>query len=189
MSRYCLTVVCSSPQDWRVQIFDNHCMEALAGWKGAEGARLVNLDLLPERYRRPGFYPCEKHLAWHLILGAATCLAGLDDATMPSGGGKGALHRRLHDVLLNAPGVHMTAEDACQHLTLDGIFVHENQVAVCLDGLTECGLLQRIEVDADNVFYDVDTTPHLHVFDANTRELHDAPGHGLIVLHQQRRAG
>ena len=51
-----------------------------------------------------------------------------------------------------------------------------------LDDIVRWQLVQRIEVDGNNVFYDINTMPHLHLFDARCCMLKDAPSTGLVRI-------
>ena len=55
-------------------------------------------------------------------------------------------------------------------------------IHACLDDLTTWKVIQRIVIDDENVFYDVDMRPHLHIFDPVTRSLVDAPRAGVVSL-------
>ena len=90
------------------------------------------------------------------------------------------LHERIANVLFARPGWHYAHDDVVCTLALCLPVVGRRRVEQHLDDLVRWLVIQRIVVDTNNVFYDIDTTPHLHVFDARSRELHDAPEAGVL---------
>ncbi len=91
-------------------------------------------------------------------------------------------HKLIARLLFAKPGQHFSVDDvACLFLLeCPSLVFTEEQLTAYLGELARWGIVQRIEVDGDNVFYDINTSPHLHVFNAHTRELNDANLHGIL---------
>ncbi len=91
-----------------------------------------------------------------------------------------SFHARVAKVLFRYPGEHLSAADALCLTQLKFPNHDAEQLRECLDDLSMWGVVQRIAVRTD-VFYDLDVAPHLHLFDARTRQLADAPTSGTLI--------
>lgn len=93
-----------------------------------------------------------------------------------------APHKFLAKMLFAHPGHHFSEQDVCCLLRLKfpPLVLPDHRVTACLDDLARWRVIQRIEVDTQNIFYDIITTPHLHLYDSRTRELRDADAEGII---------
>ena len=89
------------------------------------------------------------------------------------------LHRRIAAVLFEHPGKHFDQTEATCAVLLQHPMLCEARVSSALDQLAAWSVLQRIEV-GDCVFYDIDTSPHLHVYCERTQQLFDAPLTGVV---------
>ncbi len=97
------------------------------------------------------------------------------------------LHKLIARMLFAHPGQHLSAEDVRCLLLVEfpSLALSDHQISTCLADLARWRVIQRIEVDAENVFFDIDTTPHLHVFDPRTRELRDANAQGIVYANHE----
>ena len=165
--RYRLVVMPCPDSGVRVQVVDCRDGFQVFDWRGYVARHLLNSgELDREQARLCGCYPCTKTKAWHLALVAAaarTVYTGLSP-----------LHQRVTGLLLSNPSHHHTADDVGTLLAAECREVAGDALAACLDDLVARNVVQRIDVDAQNVFYDVNTRPHEHVFDPVTRTLADA---------------
>ncbi len=158
-------------QPLRVLVFDRNSKTPLFDWRGAAAEHLTGSGAIPERLCCEGSHGCDKALVMHLALAAASMTAALP---RPHAWVAGILHAH--------PERHLSRNDVLCLALLDAPNVSERQVLHCIDDLVRWRLVNRIEVDAEHVFYDIDTEPHLHVFDASTGELRDAPTVGILRL-------
>lgn len=136
-------------------------------WAGYEARYLFGLPRLAALLGRPGRHSCAKADVQELALAAAAAHTRLEG--LPN------LHRRVLALMYRQPGHHHTTDDVTCLLGLAGCVVRSNDVAACLEGLVAWRLLQRIEIDRDNVFYDIDTRPHVHLYCPISRTLRDVP--------------
>ena len=90
-------------------------------------------------------------------------------------------HYRVARLLFSYPGEHLSLEDVTCLLLLESAFLSRHSVRLWLDELVPWRVIQRIEIDARNTGYDIDTRPHLHVYYPKTRSLHDAPADGVLT--------
>ena len=90
-------------------------------------------------------------------------------------------------LLFAKPGQHFSTQDvACLFLLeCPSLVFTEGRLAACLDELAYWGVIQRIEVDGENIFYDINTNPHLHVYNSRTRELRDANLQGILHVDSE----
>ena len=166
-SRYRLVVIVGENNPACIQVIDCERGHPVFDWSGYIARHLLNSDALqhvdPKICR---CYPCNKDLVCHLALVAA---AARSVAAMLS-----PAHEVVAKVLLENPLHHHTAEDVSCLMAVEGRTIAEMEVEKELDDMAGSGIIQRITVDNDNVFYDINTRPHEHVFDPATRTLRDA---------------
>ena len=175
-------------------VYDLRRNAVVVTWRGELARRLLASDIVR---RRPegaaGMGPCDKRFVEELTLAATRIQMERHDeperrreSTMlrrriaALGLRLPAPHSRIADIMYQRPGQHLSNEDLICLAQLAFPCIDAEQVVSLLDELVRWRLVQRIEVDAGNVFYDIDTRPHLHVFCPRSRELHDAPGNGVV---------
>lgn len=136
-------------------------------WTGYVARHLLNSgDLDRVALRRYGCHPCDKELVWHLALRAAAARSVYT--------GLSPTHRRVARVLLQNPSHHHTSLDVHCLMAAERLPMTRQAIETCLSDLVRWNMLKRIVVDAGNVFYDVVTKPHAHIFDPVSRSLRDA---------------
>ena len=91
-------------------------------------------------------------------------------------------HLLVAKTLFARRGEHFSEADVVCLLSLECPSMRTSLIHTCLDELTAWKVIQRIVIDEENVFYDVDLRPHLHIFDPATRRLSDAPRKGVVSL-------
>jgi len=77
-------------------------------------------------------------------------------------------------ILLHKPQ-HMSADEIIQRLRVQGSTVSKATVYNSLKLFEERGLLKERPVDPERRFYDSNTAPHHHFYNADTGELSDIP--------------
>ncbi len=92
-------------------------------------------------------------------------------------------HLLVAKTLFERKGEHFSESDVVCLMSLECPSMRTSLVHTCLDDLTDWRVIQRIVIDADNVFYDIDMSPHLHVFDPAARMLTDAPSAGVLRIN------
>ena len=194
--RYRLHVIAVPPGVASLEILDLSAQRRLARWHGPVANSLLNCDALPLEYRSNGSHPCGKKLVSRLMLAAAAA----DLSTQNEGRqlvdlqrfrlnahrpGRSSLHNWILRLLYSHPGYHFAEQDVVCLTMLEAPGVDAGTIVAHLRDIVSWRLAQRIEVDAANVFYDIDTTPHLHVFDARRRMLTDAPDSGCLKINSR----
>lgn len=96
-----------------------------------------------------------------------------------------APHQQIARLLFSYPGNHFSGEEVSCLMLLECPSLEVQRITAQLDDLARWQVIQRIEVDTDNVFYDIDTRPHLHLFDPGSRQLSDAPVQGIMRIGQE----
>ena len=91
-------------------------------------------------------------------------------------------HQLVARTLFSRRGEHFSEPEVVCLLSLECPSMRTSLIQACLDDLTTWKVIQRIVIDDENVFYDVDMRPHLHIFDPATRSLIDAPRAGVVSL-------
>lgn len=166
-SRYRLLVMNCPDSGARIQVVDRERECQLFDWSGYVARHLLDSgDLDRLALCRCGCHPCDKEVVWHLALRAAAArsvYAGLSPT-----------HRHVARILLQNPSHHHTSLDVQCLMAAERQPMTGQAINTCLSDLVRWNMLQRIVVDTDNVFYDVVTKPHPHVFDPVSRSLRDA---------------
>lgn len=155
----------------RVRVYDRRSATPLFDWRGMAALNLVDSGAIPESLCAEGSHACDKALVMHLALAAASMNVALPRP-----------HAWVAGILHSHPERHLSKDDVVCLAMLDAPNVGKRRVLDCLDDLVRWRLISRIDVDADHVFYDIVTEPHLHVFDASSGELRDAPSKGVLRL-------
>lgn len=91
-------------------------------------------------------------------------------------------HLKVAKTLFERRGEHFSESDVVCLMSLECPSMRTSLVHTCLDELTAWNVIQRIVIDSENVFYDVDMRPHLHIFDPASRSLYDAPETGVLSI-------
>lgn len=167
IERYRLVVLRSEDASPRLQVFDCERGCQMFDWHGYAARYLINeggLDSIDTRHC--GCYPCNKHLVSRLALAAATSQSMY--SKLPD------VHRCIARVLTARSSEHLTARDVREGILAVSRMESTSDVDQCLSDLVDWHLLQRIVIDEHNVFYDLNTRPHEHVFDPETRRISDA---------------
>lgn len=155
----------------RVRVHDNRSATPLFDWRGAVALRLVESGAIPAGLSSDGDHRCDKSLVMHLALAAASMNVALPRP-----------HAWVAGILHSHPERHLSQDDVVCLAALEAPNVNQRQVLDCIDDLVRWRLIARIVVDTDHVFFDIVTEPHLHVFDARSGELRDAPTDGILRL-------
>ena len=175
-----------------VEISDLRRRRRFARWEGNLADRILMSDAFPAAHRRSGVFRCDKDSVQQLMLAAAaTCMPAVDQEARlvdlnrrrlrRDRNGRSSLHNRILDILFSYPGQHFSEQDILCIMTLQFPCIGTRRVSGCLRDFVLWRLVQRIEVDEHNVFYDINTTPHLHVYDPDRRLLLDAPESGVVT--------
>ncbi|MEM7503711.1 MAG: hypothetical protein AAF417_16790 [Pseudomonadota bacterium] len=169
-------------------------------WDGDVAARLLKTKPLADRRLSQGTYRIEKGDVRALALAAAA----LEVRSGPGGDATPvdleirateAVWRRLQELririppfhgrvarqLFRYPNVHFSEADAVCLLKLQFTCVSSDALRSCLDDLVQWRVIQQIKVE-DCRFFDIDNTPHLHIYNTRTRELSDAPSAGIVRI-------
>jgi len=78
------------------------------------------------------------------------------------------------EILLQEPR-HLSADQIIEELRAKGSKVSKATVYNSLSLFGKCGLVKECLVDPERRFYDSRTSPHHHIYNADTRELSDIP--------------
>ena len=188
--RFQVHVSCEEPAS--IAISDLWRNRQVAAWRGKTADRILRSRAIPTASRRGGKYYCDKHSVRQLFIAAAAlCLPEVDadlqlvylnqHRIRRDRKGRYGLHDRILELLFAYPGHHFSEQDVLCITALQYPCVTSRHVSRCLRDIVDWRLVQRIEIDAANVFFDIDTTPHLHVFDPEKRVLLDAPSTGVVT--------
>ena len=178
-------------------IDDGPAGRIVLSWRGEVARRLVAKNALARKAAKCGPISISKQAAKRLALQAAAI--GYEDGELDVAADSellvaDRLWQRLRDLgiriprvhshvaiaLFRYPGEHLSAADALCLAQLTFPNLDAVRLNGCLDDLADWGVVQRISVGVD-VFYDLETAPHLHLFNTQTRELTDAPTSGVIM--------
>ena len=190
-------VVVSDSQGPRpaIRVYDRGLARVLVKWTGDTAGRLLESGTFTRLLR--GRQDCDKQMVRKLTLAAAAMdmaparsvrttdrlrqrLENLDAQISSQ-------HARVAEVLFDYPEHHFSREDVICLLGLRRLCFDRKRIEACLDDLVSWRVVQRVEVDVDTVFFDINTEPHLHLFCPQRRELTDAPSSG--VVHARRTSG
>lgn len=190
-SRYRLYVSDQPGLPAQIRVYDRALGRVLLKWQGELARRMLDSDGFLDRRLPNGCHDRDKALVRRLVLAAAKL------SLLPARNGRSdELERRLRHLgrpipLLNRkvaaflyqhPGQHFEESEIVCTLTSDDLFCQAGPIHRALEELVQWDVIQRIKVDEDNVFYDIDTRPHVHVFDARTRALSDVPASGVLKV-------
>lgn len=180
-----------SRADGTISVIDRWDRSLFMQWRGELASQLIRLGHLASiAPGRPPRY-CSKIEVRHLALAAASISFALNQHSAPGPsdfaqtGINGSLtlqHRKITDTLRRRRPHHFSHDELVCLLSIEHPAMDTVQLESSLAELVEWEQVQRIEVSPERVFYDIDTTPHLHVFDRRTGTLRDAPAEGCLVV-------
>ena len=191
--RFGLHVAMGPPGPTSLEVFDRTAGRRVARWRGRIAASLIQSDTVPPGYRDTGSYSCDKAFVRRLMLSAAAvALAEQIGGTRPvalreprfraNGALPSWLHNRILRLLFDRPAHHFSENDIVCLILLESPGIDTVRIVTHLDDIVRWQLVQRIDIDEANVFYDIDRRPHLHVYDARRRVLTDAPESGCLKI-------
>ena len=168
-----------------VRIFDLEQQQELVTWQGDVARYLLATGALPNG--NTSRFRANKSTVWHLVLVAAAFSTNEELETPPLlaerleqlGVALTGAETRLARLLFEYPEQHLSRDDViclCS-LRYPGT---SHCVPELLERLVNVGIVQRIVIDQDTVFFDLDTRPHVHVYDRRSGQLFDAPTEGVI---------
>ena len=175
----------------QIRVYDRSLRRVFLKWQGELARRMLDSEALADMHLSNGCHDCDKALVRSLVLAAAKL------SLLPASGGRSEdlarrlrhlgrpvplLTRKVAALLFQHPGHHFEESEIVCALTSDNLICHAGAIQRALDELVQWDVIQRIEVDEINVFYDIDTRPHVHVFDAGTRVLSDVPASGVLKV-------
>lgn len=199
VNRYRLFITARGSNAAALSVHDHNRSFPVLEWRGTFARRLLDSDPLPPRDLTNGTYDLDKSDIQQLALAAVSVamnsrLHNNHKATEVCARAEHnlslrlkrlhiqipAFHKRVARLLFQYPGKHLLKEDAVGITVLQYPSVDTRRIESLLDDLARWHVIQRIEVDDEHVFYDIDTTPHLHVYRSQTGELDDAPDTGVL---------
>ncbi len=177
----------------------------LADWRGAVADRLLGCGLLPASLRTGvDCYACKNLIQRLAMLAASESMKSRAPASREEPAPDSArreigyrfcpLEHRLRrldvrltreqrtvaELLFRHVGEHLSLSDVTCMLNLQGAPVSEERAKAMLSGLVDKQVIQRLPISKGPTFYDVDTRPHLHVYDRERNTLEDANVHGIV---------
>ena len=190
--RFRVRIKTGVPRPASIEINDLWRHRRFAKWQGQIVDRILLSKCIPSAHRRGGAFLCDKAVVQDLMLAAAaSCLPAITTESSLvefnrrrlrlDRDGRSALHDRVLDLLFSYPGHHFSEQDVFCVMSLRFPYASTQRVSRCLRDIVNWRLVQRIDVDENNVFFDTNTTAHLHVFDAKRRLLLDAPQSGVVT--------
>ena len=188
-----------------LRVIDTFRNAALADWRGAVAERLLSSDLLPASLSAGrDCYAC-KGLVQRLAMLAAS--EGMKPSRHSVGCKQSETQprrsvdypfcplehrlrrldvclnreqRRVAELLFKHAGDHLSLSEVTCLLNLDHAPVTNDFVCVLLAELAEKQVIQILSISDGPTFYDVDTRPHLHIYDRASNTLKDACVHGVV---------
>ena len=198
-TRYHIDISGYSSQDPLIFVTDRVRRRTILQWQGAIAGRLLESTALPLASMKNGRHDCDKPLMQRLAMAGAAATSSLADGRrrkVESRTGsctehavvtsesttrrQAVLHGCVVRLLEDFPKQHLAEEDIVCLMQFRMPCVSGTQVKMALDDLAAWKRIQRITVQGGSAHYDLDTRPHLHIYDARTRELRDAPGSGVL---------
>ena len=181
-----------SHADGSIYVIDRRDRSLFMAWHGELASQLIRLGHLASiAAGRPPRY-CSKNEVRHLALAAASISFALNQDLEPGPSDYAATtgidrsltlrHRKITDTLKHRRPHHFSHDELLCLLSMEQPAMDRTLLETSLAELVEWERVQRIEVSPERVFYDIDTTPHLHVFDRKTGTLRDAPAEGCLVV-------
>ena len=170
-----------------IRVYDSSRQGVLLRWQGEVASHLLKAGNLPLRYLTNGSHDCDKGLLRRLTIAAAALQMKSERQDAPEGGDRPhrdipPLHHCVATLLFDHPDHHFAGEEVVCLMALRYPCIAPRHVTRVLGDLVDWNVIQRIAIDAETEFYDLDTRPHLHVYDARARELRDAEVSGVLRL-------
>ena len=201
VNRYRLFITARGSNAATLSVHDHNRRFPVLEWRGTFARRLLDSNPLPPRALTNGAYDLDKSDIQQLALAAVSIAMN----SRPHNSCKAAevctraernlslrlkrlriripvFHMRVARLLFQYPGKHLLKEDAVGIAELQYPSVDTHRIESLLDDLARWQVIQRIDVDDQHVFYDIDTTPHLHVYRSQTGALDDAPDTGVLRI-------
>lgn len=199
VNRYRLFITARGSNAAALSVHEHNRSFPVLEWRGTFARRLLDSNPLPPRDLTNGTYDLDKSDIQQLALAAVSIAmnskqrAKHNAAEVCARAERNlslrlkhlhiqipAFHKRVAQLLFQYPGKHLLKEDAVGITVLQYPSVDTHRIESLLDDLARWQVIQRIDVDNEHVFYDIDTTPHLHVYHSQTGELDDAPETGVL---------
>lgn len=86
----------------------------------------------------------------------------------------------IAELLFRHAGEHLTQDEVTCLLNLQDTPVTNERTVALLSELAAMRVIQALPVSDGPTFYDIDTRPHLHIYNRERNTLHDAAVHGII---------
>ena len=185
----------------KISVTDKHSGRVLLNWRGDVAKKLLDLDAVRRRAQHSRSFDCDKPLLKRLaIAGAAASRQvgvqhGEPKPALPQNVVRkcdapdtqttsrwSSLHGVLTGLLQEFQKQHLAEEDIVCLMQFRLPCIPRRQVREALSDLADWNHVQQITVPTGAVHYDLDTRPHLHVFDAATQQLRDAPESGVLQI-------
>jgi len=172
-----------------VRVYDSLLKRILLTWRGVVAREIIDSGMLPFCVRAVGCHGCDKGMIQKLTLTATAISIALDQGEKPDELRRRlaqldrrlpAFHQHIARLLFANPGKHFAHEEIVCLLTLQNPCACRERIDTHLDDLVAWEVVQKVVVGGDRVFYDINTEPHLHVFDPVSGELADAPSAGVL---------
>lgn len=147
-----------------LSILKTRCSDTLFRWCGETARRVIAWAGL-----RDG-QVLDKHRVRELAVVGAAAQQSIDSER----------RGRVEQIIQSRRGEHLSEDELVALCLSECPGLADDAVIRQLRTLADTGAVQRIVVDDDAVFYDADTSDHLHVYDPVTKTLHDAPQAGIV---------
>ena len=156
-------------------------------WRGQEARRLIDSGVLPLRDLIDGALNCDKSLVRELALAGLSVRSSLERREQRTrqhldNHEVDLLHWKLTSILFDYQGHHFAESEITCLVMLRHPWITEQEIRSSLEDLVRWNIVQRIKVGSGMTFFDTDVRPHLHTYDAKTRQLQDAPSSGVLRL-------
>lgn len=201
--RYRVTIVENAVRAPGISVSDRHSGRLILSWRGRVAERILDMDALGLRCRGDSGFDCDKPLLQRLAIAGAAAerqLADSPDVPLPnhrhdesledrrlperSSDRWSSLHGAVQYLLEAFPGQHLAEDDVVCLMQFRLPCLSRQQVRSALSDLADWNKVQTIRVPTGAIHYDLDTRPHLHVFDARTQQLYDAPESGVLQVRE-----
>jgi len=171
-----------------IVVTDRQAGDVLFAWHGSVVRHLLESRIVDCPESRGTSFACDKSFVQHLALAAASVQIAIEESPLArkleqdrgQGSALSGAHRHIACILFRYPEHHFSRGEVGLMLALEQCPMSPPVAERCLDDLVTWRLLQQIDVGPDLTFYDVNTEPHLHVYDPDRNELRDASACGVI---------
>ena len=199
--RYRVNIEIRSGHAPEIGVTDRSSGRVILGWRGRVARKLLDMESLRREAGDRSGFDCDKHLVQRLAIAGAAASRKFDvepdspepaqrqpapradDAPDSQAASRwSSLHGIVTGLLQEFPKQHLAEEDIVCLMQFRLPCISRRQVREALSDLADWNHVQRIRVPTGALHYDLDTTPHLHVFDPKTQQLHDAPQSGVLQI-------